>query len=91
MKKYLGEHPHGKVYYFGDGANDLCGVHEIEEGEGMAFVRRGYGLEKHIKDEETGYGQYVKCEVVYWDDGHDLREELERIHGKTVEGKAEAN
>ena len=37
VKDYLQEHPHERVYYFGDGANDLCGINEISQG--TAFVR----------------------------------------------------
>ena len=29
LKKYLDESPHEHILYFGDGANDLCGISQI--------------------------------------------------------------
>ena len=61
-----------RVVYCGDGANDLCPVLRLLEGD-VACVRRGHPLEYLVREHRDG----IHARVVFWEDHQEL---LSLIH-----------
>lgn len=62
-----------KVVFVCDGENDYCLARNLKEGD-VAFVRKDFGLDKKMKKD----GIKLKCEVVYWETGTDIKNVLEK-------------
>lgn len=66
MLDFIGDKNYSFVSYVGDGGNDFCAIHKLTEND-LAFVRKGYALEKKIPNMKEKKGLVVKAAVYLWD------------------------
>ena len=52
-----------KVVYVGDGVNDFCPITSLASTD-LAFVRKGFGLEKHLAEKSNS--DRINAKVVLW-------------------------
>lgn len=69
--------PFNKVFYSGDGGNDICPAMKLSEND-VVFVRRNFAMEKIIAH-GTWKGQIVdiRAKIVYWDDAKTIEDDLD--------------
>jgi len=69
--------PFHRVYYTGDGGNDVCAARTLTEND-VVFVRRNFAMEKIIAH-GTWKGQTIeiKARIVYWDDANVIEDEMD--------------
>uniref|UniRef100_A0A8C6S2Z2 Phosphatase, orphan 2 n=1 Tax=Neogobius melanostomus TaxID=47308 RepID=A0A8C6S2Z2_9GOBI len=77
---YLSEQSDGgveykRVFYVGDGGNDLCPTACLRE-QDVVMPRKGYSLEKHLARLEKQPGSPLKPSVVAWSSGIEILQEL---------------
>ncbi|CAL8074499.1 unnamed protein product [Orchesella dallaii] len=69
--------PFNKVYYTGDGGNDVCPAMKLTEND-VVFVRKNFAMEKIIAHGNwKGQNIDIKAKIVYWDDAKTIEEEME--------------
>jgi len=78
LQKYIEmKGPFLKVYYVGDGGNDVCPARYLTEND-VVFVRRNFIMDKIIaKGYWKGQTIDIKARIVYWDDAGVIEEEME--------------
>lgn len=64
-----------RVFYIGDGGNDLCPTACLRE-QDIVMPRRGYTLEKHLAQLEKQPNFVLKPRVMAWSSGFEILEEL---------------
>jgi pyridoxal phosphate phosphatase PHOSPHO2 len=68
--------PFSKVYYTGDGGNDICPAVRLTEND-VVFVRRNFAMDKIIKHGVwKGKQIHVRAKVVLWDDADTIEQEM---------------
>uniref|UniRef100_H3CXP7 Phosphatase, orphan 2 n=1 Tax=Tetraodon nigroviridis TaxID=99883 RepID=H3CXP7_TETNG len=81
LEHYLSQRRHGgaeyeRIFYVGDGGNDLCPTSCLRKHD-VAMPRRGYTLEKLLaKLAKQRDDSPLKAEVVTWSSGSDILQEL---------------
>lgn len=81
LELYLSEHRDGgaeyeRIFYVGDGRNDLCPTSCLRKDD-VAMPRRGYTLEKLLADPAIQRGnRCLKAQVITWTSGSDILQEL---------------
>ncbi|XP_029157515.1 pyridoxal phosphate phosphatase PHOSPHO2 [Nylanderia fulva] len=65
-----------RIVYVGDGKNDLCPILRLSQTD-LACPRKGYALVETLS--KLPRDSTTKARVVQWDDGRDLRHNLEQI------------
>lgn len=65
-----------RIVYVGDGKNDLCPILRLSQTD-LACPRKGYVLVEKLS--KLPRDATTKARVVQWDDGRDLRRNLEQI------------
>ena len=81
LELYLSEQSQGgveyrRIFYVGDGGNDLCPTSCLR-GHDVAMPRRGFTLEKLLaKLEAQEDNNSLKAKVIVWSSGTDILEEL---------------
>ncbi len=75
MLDFIGHKNYDFVCYAGDGGNDFCPIEKLNAND-LAFVRKGYALEKKIPRMKEKRGLEVKAEIIYWTNGHEILEEI---------------
>lgn len=81
LELYLSEHRGGgaeyeRIFYVGDGGNDLCPTSCLR-GHDVAMPRRGYTLEKLLAKFAKKTDNYcLKAKVITWNSGSDILQEL---------------
>ncbi|XP_026854419.2 pyridoxal phosphate phosphatase PHOSPHO2 [Electrophorus electricus] len=65
------------ICYVGDGANDLCPIKILKQGD-IAMPRRGYSLEKLVSKTKTE-NNTLKARIVPWSSGMEILEELHAL------------
>ncbi|ODM95766.1 Pyridoxal phosphate phosphatase PHOSPHO2 [Orchesella cincta] len=69
--------PFNKVYYTGDGGNDVCPAMKLTEND-VVFVRKNFAMEKIIAHGNwKGQNIDIKAKIVYWDDAKTIEEEMD--------------
>lgn len=77
IEKYKNENKNiEKVIFVCDGGNDYCFARNLKEND-ILFVRKNFGLEKKLKNE--GYIKNLKCKVIYWESGIEIKNFLDNI------------
>jgi 2,3-diketo-5-methylthio-1-phosphopentane phosphatase len=78
LKKYIQEHgPFTKVFYVGDGANDLCPALVALSTSDLLFVREGYSLSKILKQGlYKGIEAKTPAEIIYFDNANVIAENM---------------
>ncbi|XP_033843823.1 pyridoxal phosphate phosphatase PHOSPHO2 [Periophthalmus magnuspinnatus] len=76
---YLSQHSergveYEKVFYVGDGGNDLCPTACLRE-QDVVMPRKGYSLEKHLIQLENQTGS-IRPRVMAWSSGNEILQEL---------------
>lgn len=81
LELYLSEHRDGgaayeRVFYVGDGRNDLCPTSCLRKHD-VAMPRRGYTLEKLLADLANQRDNHcLKAKVITWTSGSEILQEL---------------
>ncbi|XP_049455514.1 pyridoxal phosphate phosphatase PHOSPHO2 [Epinephelus fuscoguttatus] len=81
LELYLSEQADGgveyeRIFYAGDGGNDLC-PSTCLRGHDVVMPRRGYALEKLLaKLEKQKDNAFLRAKVIIWSSGTDILEEL---------------
>jgi len=77
LLKYMEqEGPFDKIFYTGDGRNDICPGLKLREND-VLFVRRGFALEKCIKAGKVYDTSFkILAKIVYFEDGSEIQEEM---------------
>lgn len=78
LVKYIAKKgPFERVFYTGDGGNDVCPVTRLSEKD-VVFVRKGFAMEKIIKH-GTWKGQRIeiKAKIVYWENAKEIDREMQ--------------
>lgn len=65
-----------RIVYIGDGRNDLCPILRLSETD-LACPRKDYPLVDQLNELPTSMS--AKAKIVLWEDGTDLRRNLEQI------------
>lgn len=65
-----------KIVYIGDGRNDLCPILRLSEAD-LACARKDYPLVDQLN--KLPISMSTKAKIVLWEDGTDLRRNLEEI------------
>jgi len=67
--------PFKKVFYTGDGGNDICPAVRLTEDD-IVFVRKDYAMERIIKNGVwKGKQIHIRAKVVLWDDAATILEQ----------------
>jgi len=77
LLKYIEKHgPFEKVYYTGDGGNDICPAMKLGEDD-IVFVRKNYAMDKILKH-GSWKGQLVdvKARIVFWENAKEIEHEM---------------
>ena len=77
MLEYIKGKNYSFVCYAGDGGNDFCPIQKLSPND-LAFVRKGYALEKKIPKMKEGRGLEVSANIHYWNNGHDILAQIEK-------------
>lgn len=64
-----------RVFYIGDGGNDLCPTACLRE-QDVVMPRKGYTLEKHLAQLEKQPSSLLKPRVMAWSSGIEILQEL---------------
>ena len=65
------------VFYAGDGGNDFAPILQLTPND-LAFVRKGYALEKMIPKMKESRNLEIKAQVHYWNDAYDIMEQVSK-------------
>jgi len=69
--------PFNRVFYIGDGGNDICPAMKLQEND-IVFVRKGFTMEKIIANRIwKGCLIHIKADIVYWDNAKTIEEFME--------------
>ena len=77
MLDYVKNKDYTFVCYAGDGGNDFCPIQKLTSND-LAFVRKGYALEKKIPKMKESRGLHVTADIHYWNNGHDILAQIEK-------------
>ena len=77
MLEYIKKQNYSFVCYAGDGGNDFCPIQKLTQND-LAFVRKGYALEKKIPRMKESRGLEVTAEIHHWTTGHDILAQIEK-------------
>lgn len=77
MLDYMNGKQFDFVVYAGDGGNDFCPISKLGPDD-MAFVRKGYALERTIPKMEQSRGIKVNAPVHFWTTSDDIISEIEK-------------
>ena len=78
MLEYIKKQNYSFVCYAGDGGNDFCPIQKLTQND-LAFVRKGYALEKKIPKMKESRGLVVIAEIHYWTTTvHDILAQIEK-------------
>lgn len=72
-----------RIIYVGDGRNDLCPILRLSEKD-LAFPRIGYTLVNILKKSADDESQQVKAEIIPWETGNDILDNLKNINNLNV-------
>ena len=71
MLNYMKDNNFDFVFYAGDGGNDFCPMEKLTD-QDIAFVRKGYALEKKIPRMRDQKGLPIKADIFYWTNSHEI-------------------
>lgn len=77
LQDYLTKNPEylsAKIFYFGDGYNDLCAAKSLCEND-ILFPRSDWYLHKYLVERPNE----VKCKVIPWKSGEDIQKAIKDI------------
>lgn len=78
LDSHLNRNQYNRIIYFGDGNNDLCGIHKVGE-DGAVFIRKDKYLHKKLVDNANIYDDIIRCKnIVFWENGHEVVEHLKK-------------
>ena len=84
LKDYIKEKKFDFVTYAGDGGNDFCPIEKLSAND-LAFVRKGYHLEKTIPAMKEKKGLEIKATIHTWSDCHEILNKIkEKIDKNAV-------
>ncbi len=77
LTKYISKKgPFEKVYYTGDGGNDVCPALRLTDAD-IVFVRKNYAMDKILKHGVwKGQTLEVKARIVYWENAKEIEREM---------------
>lgn len=69
--------PFERVFYTGDGGNDICPAIKLSEND-VVFVRKDFAMDKILKH-GTWKGQIIeiKARVIFWDSAKEIEREMD--------------
>ena len=71
LTKYISKKgPFEKVYYTGDGGNDVCPALRLTDAD-IVFARKNYAMDKH--GVWKGQTLEVKARIVYWENSYNKK------------------
>lgn len=84
LRDYLGrrgeerKRPFQRVFYVGDGANDVCPCLALGERD-VAFARRNFPMHTILSDLQSTQSQQLRATLQPWSSGQDIVERLQRV------------
>lgn len=77
LLKYIGKKgPFQRVYYTGDGGNDICPATKLTEMD-VVFVRKNFAMDKILKHGSwKGQQLNIKAKIVFWEVGKEIEREM---------------